>query len=359
MFWFYVLSVYIFLQQAKFGATPSGERLERIKQSPNYKDGSFQNLSVTPDLTEGVSYYTVMKEFFFSDKKRSKPSEAIPSVKTDLLSLNSEENVLVWFGHSSYFIQVDGKTFLIDPVFSGAASPVKFTTKAFEGTDIYTTEDLPEIDYLLISHDHWDHLDYETILKLKSKVKTIITGLGTGQHFESWGFSTEQIVEEDWNTEIPLESGFTIHTLPARHFSGRTFTRNKAIWTSFALLTPSLKLYLGGDSGYDFHFAEIGKQFGGFDLAILENGQYDKNWRYIHMLPDEVLKAANDLNVKRLFPVHSSKFALANHNWDAPLKTITELNKEVGLPLVTPKIGELVYLSDSTQTFSKWWLELE
>lgn len=352
------VSVYIFLQQAKFGAIPSGERLERIQQSPHYKDGSFQNLSVTPDLTEGVSYYTVMKEFFFSDKSRSKPSEAIPSIKTDLLGLDPKENMLIWFGHSSYFMQIDGKTFLVDPVFSGAASPVKMTTKAFKGTDAYTVNDLPEIDYLLISHDHWDHLDYETILELKPKVNSVVTGLGTGQHFEAWGYNPALIIEEDWNTKIPLETGFTIHTLPARHFSGRALTRNKALWTSFALLTPSLKIYIGGDSGYDTHFSEIGDQFGGFDLAILENGQYDKSWRYIHMLPDEVLTAANDLNAKRLFPVHSSKFALANHDWDTPLKTITSLNEEIGIPLVTPKIGEVVQLQDSTQVFSQWWLEI-
>ena len=165
------LAVIVFVRQTNFGRKPSGERLERIKKSPNYKDGSFKNLSHTPDLTEGVSYYAVMKEFFFSEKRRVKPLDTIPSTKTDLINLDPKEDVLVWFGHSSYFIQVDGKKILVDPVMSGAASPLSFTTPSFLGTDAYTTDDLPEIDYLFISHDHWDHVDHETLLKLKSKIK--------------------------------------------------------------------------------------------------------------------------------------------------------------------------------------------
>jgi L-ascorbate metabolism protein UlaG (beta-lactamase superfamily) len=349
------LVVYLFMQQSKFGRLPSGERLERIKKSPNYKDGSFKNLSHTPDLTEGVSYYAVMKDFFFSEKKRIKPSETIPHTKTDLLNLNPEENVLIWFGHSSYFMQIDRKKILVDPVMSGTASPLSFTTPSFAGTDPYSTDDLPKIDYLFISHDHWDHVDYHTLLKLKPKVKKVIGGLGIGAHLEHWGYDKSIIIEEDWNTTLSLDSGFTVHTSPARHFSGRGFSRNKTLWLSFVLVTPTIKIYIGGDSGYDSHFAEIGTTWGPFDLAILENGQYDKSWKYIHMMPDEVLQAARDLRASRLFPVHSSKFALANHPWDDPLQRITELNKLIGLPLVTPIIGEKVNLNDTAQVFSSWW----
>lgn len=355
----FALAVYVFMQQPKFGHAPSGERLERIKKSPHYKDRSFKNLSHTPDLTEGVSYYAVTKEFFFNEKKRVKPTDTIPHTKTNLLNLDPKEDVLVWFGHSFYYIQIDGKKILVDPVMSGAASPLSFTTPSFLGTDTYTTDDFPEIDYLFISHDHWDHVDHQTLQKLKPKIKKIITGLGTGEHFEYWGFDKNIIIEEDWNTEIQLNSGFVVHTVPARHFSGRGFSRNKALWTSFVLETPTSKIFIGGDSGYDTHFAEIGRKFGPFDLVMLENGQYDKSWKYIHMMPDEVLQAAKDLQAKRLFPVHSSKFALANHAWDDPLKRITEFNKSVGLTLVTPIIGERVNLKDTAQIFSKWWEGIE
>ena len=351
----FVMSALSYLKQVKFGKLPAGKRLEKIKQSPNYKNGSFQNQSITPDLTEGASYYTVGKEFFFGQHKNVTPVDEIPTKKTDLLNVDLNENILVWFGHSSYYIQIDGKRILVDPVLSGVASPFSFSTKAFKGTDRYTTDDIPEIDYLFISHDHWDHLDYKTILKLKPKIKKIICGLGTGEHFEYWGFDTTKIIEKDWNEKIVLDEGFTAHTVPSRHFSGRGLTRNKALWTSYVLQTPTMQIFLGGDSGYDKHFAEIGKTFGEFDLAILENGQYDKSWKYIHLMPDEILQAAKDLNAKRIFPVHSSKFALGNHPWYEPLELITENNKQENLNLITPMIGEQVNLKDITQQFSQWW----
>jgi L-ascorbate metabolism protein UlaG (beta-lactamase superfamily) len=350
-----VMSVNAFFRMSVFGRMPSGARLKRIKKSPNYRDGAFQNQSFTPDLTEGATYYTVMKEFALGDKKGQKPETRIPSHKTDLLHLDPKENVLVWFGHSSYFIQIDGKKILMDPVLSGNASPLSFTTKAFEGTDQYTVDDFPEIDYLFISHDHYDHLDYKTIIKLKSKVKTVITGLGTGEHLEYWGYDPNIIIEKDWNETIDLGGGFWVNTTPARHFSGRSIKRNQALWTSFVLKTPSQNLFLGGDSGYDKHFAEIGAKFGPFDLAILENGQYNKSWKHIHLMPHEILQAAKDLKTKRLFPVHSAKFALANHRWDEPLNKIVENNKTENLNLITPMIGEKVDLNDPNQKFTEWW----
>ena len=350
----FVVGINLFLQQEQFGKRPTGMRLELIKNSPNYKNNAFQNLSHTPSLTEGVSMYAVLKEFVFNKNEFKKPSQNIPTTKTDLLQLNPLENVVVWFGHSSYFIQIDGKKILVDPVLSENASPLSFTTKAFEGTNVYTTDDFPEIDYLFISHDHWDHLDYKTIMKLKSKIQMVICGLGTGAHFEHWGFDTDSIIEKDWNETITLEEGFEVHTVPARHFSGRSFIRNKALWMSFVLQTPSSKLFIGGDSGYDSHFAEIGKQFGPFDLAFLENGQYDKSWKYIHMAPNEVLQAASDLKAKALFPVHSSKFTLANHNWNEPLSKITELAQTSEIKLITPLIGEKTNLH-TEKVFPKWW----
>lgn len=348
-----VIAVFAFVNQPKFGSLPSGERLERIKSSTNYKNGSFQNLRPTPTMTEGASYWVVLKEFLFTKNKR--PLRELPSMKTDLLNLDPNQNILVWFGHSSYFIQIDSKRILVDPVFSGAASPLAFTTRAFKGTDRYTPDDMPEIDYLFISHDHWDHLDYETIMKLKPKIKQVITGLGTGSHFESWGFDKSSIIEKDWNEAVILDDGVTVNVTPARHFSGRGFKPNQSLWVSFVLKTPTKNIFIGGDGGYDFHFEEIGEEFGPFDLAILENGQYNKNWKYIHMMPEQVIQAGQDLRAERIFPVHSSKFALANHGWDVPLKEITEKNKKSNIPLITPMIGELVNLNDTTQTFSKWW----
>ncbi len=354
-----IMAVFVFLHLPKFGKLPSGARLRRIKQSGNYKNGQFQNLSETPTMTSKGGMFTVLKQFLIDKKPGVKPVDMIPSVKTDLLNLDPAKDVLVWFGHSSYFMQVDGKKILVDPVFSGAASPFSFSIKAFKGTDIYTAEDIAEIDFLFISHDHWDHLDFETIKRLRPKIKRALCALGVGQHLEYWGFDKNSISESDWNVEINLGEGFVINTVPARHFSGRSFVRNKSMWTSFVLKTPTIKIFIGGDSGYDSHFAEIGKRFGPFDLVILENGQYNYNWKYIHMQPFETLQAAKDLQAKRLFPVHNSKFPLSSHPWDEPLKTITELNKEVNLHLATPMIGEEINLKDDSQNFSKWWEGIE
>lgn len=351
---FFFVGINVFMQQEQFGKQPSDYRLELIKKSSNYRNNSFQNLSHTPDLTEGASMFSVLKEFIFNKNEFKKPDQSIPTVKTNLLALNPKENVVVWFGHSSYFIQIDGKKILVDPVLSDSVSPISFTNKAFEGTNIYKAEDFPEIDYLFISHDHWDHLDYKTMIKLRPKIKKVITGLGTGAHFEHWFFDSDKIIEKDWNESITLEKGFEVNVVPARHFSGRTFTRNKALWVSFVLKTPTSKLFLGGDSGYDSHFEEIGKQFGPFDLVFLENGQYDKSWKYIHMMPNEVLQAAIDLKAKKLFPVHSSKFVLANHNWNEPLSKISELAAASDIQLITPLIGEKAEIH-SEKVFPKWW----
>jgi len=355
-FFLFFLIIIAFTRQKKFGKTPRGKRLAQIRQSPHYKKGTFQNLHHTPALTEGSGFFSVMKKFLFERNKRITPVDPIPSVKTDLRSLDIQQDLLVWFGHSSYFMQVDGKRILVDPVFSGAASPLPFGTKAFAGSNIYSAADMPVIDYLFISHDHWDHLDYQTTLQLKPTAKKVICSLGTAEHLVYWGFDETIIFEKDWNEKIVLDDGYTVNTVPARHFSGRSFQRNKAQWTSYVLQTPSMQIFIGGDSGYDTHFADIGEKYGPFDLVILENGQYDKSWRYIHMLPEEFLLAAKDLKAKKILPVHSSKFALGNHAWDEPLIKLMENNKQFNMAIITPMIGELVRLKDESQQFSQWWV---
>ncbi len=354
----FILVVYIFMQQPKFGRPPAGERLGKIQASTNYRDGKFQNQSPTPDLTDGANYYSVLKEFLFEKSKRGAPSIAMPSKKTDLFALSPDKNILVWFGHSSYFMQLDGKKILVDPVFSGNASPLKFTTKSYNGTDIYSADDIPEIDYLFISHDHWDHLDHETVLKLKPKIKNIITGLGTGAHLEHWGFNKDIIIEKDWSERIELDTGFIVNTAPARHFSGRGFKRQQALWMSFVLQTATMKIYIGGDSGYDSHFAEIGKQYGPFDLAILECGQYNKSWKYIHMMPEELIQAGQDLKAKMIMPVHWGKFTLSLHSWDEPIIRVTAEAKRKDFPVIHPMIGEEVDLKDPAVPVA-WWENIQ
>jgi L-ascorbate metabolism protein UlaG (beta-lactamase superfamily) len=355
-----VLFVVLYLQHPKFGRAPGAARRKLIADSPNFKSGKFENEEFTPFITEGYSMASVMYNFIFKKLPEARPTGTLPSIKTDLKNIDRTQDVLVWFGHSSYFIQLNGKRFLIDPVFSGNASPIPNSNRSFPGSDIYSADDMPEIDHLLITHDHYDHLDYSTIIALKPKIRHIICGLGVGEHFERWKFDSSIIEERNWNESVVLSEHTTLYTAPARHFSGRTFKRNNTLWLSFILETAELRLYLGGDSGYGKHFNELGKKFGSFDLAILDNGQYNLAWQAIHMLPEEGLKAAKELHAKRLFPVHSSKFKLADHAWDEPLKTISQLNeKENPVPLATPKIGEIVYLKNGDQQFIKWWEEID
>lgn len=349
------LSAFTVTQSSSFGKSPKGERSERIKKSPNFKDGKFRNIHYTPTMPEG---YTMMGEIyktFFKKNPRKFPTDTIPSVKTNLLNLPIDSNVIVWFGHSSYFLQIDGKRFLVDPVFSGHASPFSFAVKAFKGTDRYTADSMPEIDYLLITHDHFDHLDYKTVKALNPKVKQVICGLGVGEYFESRGYNPNKIIEKDWNETYDIAENFKIHAVTAAHGSGRFLSTDKTLWVSFVLEAPSMRIFLGGDGGYDTHFAEIGKKYGVFDLAILENGQYADDSNSIHMSPGYVIKAAKDLNAKRLFPIHSCKFVLYRHPWDEPLIRITALGAKENIPIVTPMIGESVNLNDTTQVFKQWW----
>lgn len=354
-----VIVTFFYMRQAKFGKAPSGARLERMKQSPNYKDGAFVNKTFTPTLSKGYSMAGLLYNQLFKSYPRRRPVDSLPSVKTNLLTLPADSNLLVWFGHSSYYMQVNGLKLLIDPVFSGNASPIPGTAKSFNGSDIFTVNDLPDIDYLMISHDHYDHLDYETIIALRSKVKNVICGLGVGSHLEYWGYPASMLIEKDWDETVDLPGNIKVHTLTARHFSGRTFKRNNTLWLSYLVETPTQKFFLGGDSGYDDHFAAIGKKYGPVDLAILENGQYNEAWHAIHTLPEETLKAAKDLQAKRLMPVHSSKFTLGLHPWDEPLSELLRYNQEYKIPLITPLIGETVNLNDTAHVYKSWWQGLK
>ncbi|MDR2285186.1 MAG: MBL fold metallo-hydrolase, partial [Sphingobacterium sp.] len=230
------------------------------------------------------------------------------------------------------------------------------SVRAFESEYNYQVDDLPESDILFITHDHWDHLDYNTFMKLKDKVKQIVTGLGVGAHLEKWGYPAGQITELYWGEHAEID-GFQIHSTTARHFSGRTFKRNTTLWSSF-VLKGSKRIFIGGDSGYGKHFKEIGNAHGPFDFAILENGQYNAMWKYIHMMPEEVVTATQDLQARYLIPVHSAKFPLANHAWDEPLKRVTEAASAQHIAIITPKIGQIVSLEEY-KLYPRWWEGLE
>ena len=338
-----------------FGKLPSGARLERIHRSAHYREGSFKNLAETPMLAEGTSYPKMLIEFFSKGINRE-PLHALPAVKTDLNHLANIEPAIIWFGHSSYLIRIHGLSILVDPVFSERPSPFQFIgKKGYPATFQYTVDDMPSvIDLVIITHDHYDHLDYNTIKKLKSRVKRFYTSLGVGEHLEYWGIDKYKIVEFDWWEKQTLVHGFEIIATPARHFSGRLFKRNQSLWSSFILKTDGYSIFVGGDSGYDEAFKTIGEQYGPFDLALLECGQYDKQWPFIHMMPEQCPQACIDLKTKAFMPVHWGKFTLALHEWTDPIERATKKAKELNVPVVTPMIGEPVLLN-SLPASKKWW----
>lgn len=335
-----------------YGKLPSGERLQRIKASKNYVKGSFQNISKTNAMAEDVSFFKTMKDFWHKPKSVTPPF-ALPFVTTDLKKINTTQPTIIWFGHSSYLIYINNKTILVDPVFSGNAAPVSFMIKAFKGANEYSVSAMPEIDILILTHDHYDHLDQRTVIELNGKVKKIVCSLGVGSHLEYWGITKNKITELDWD-ETFEDPDLTLTTTSARHFSGRGITRGQTLWSAFILKTKTHNLFLGGDSGYDKHFKEIGEQNGPFDIAILESGQYNTSWPHIHMMPEETVQASIDLNAKVLLPVHWGKFALAMHTWNEPIKRVLKKANELNVTVTTPMIGEPLIIGEPIPT-SVWW----
>jgi L-ascorbate metabolism protein UlaG (beta-lactamase superfamily) len=325
------------------------KRKARIRNSPHFKNGAFQNLSPTPTMPDG-GFFKVLGQFL-NKPVGVKPVHALPNVKTDLKNL--DEGSLVWFGHSSYILKAEGKIILVDPVFSGHASPFSFMVKSFKGADLYKAEYLPVIDLLVLTHDHYDHLDRKLLGKIRQKVGCVVCSLGVGTHLDNWGWDDKEIIELDWWEDVTVE-GLSLRAVPARHFSGRGLKRGGSIWSGFVLKSGAFNLFLGGDSGYDTHFKKVGEEYGPFDLALLECGQYNTMWPLIHMMPEETVQAALDLKAKALMPVHWGKFSLAMHPWQEPAERVIAEAERRKLTVVTPMIGEPVKLRQ-LQKFSPWW----
>jgi L-ascorbate metabolism protein UlaG (beta-lactamase superfamily) len=348
--------IYLFMLQPSFGRLPSGERKKRIENSPHYRNGSFQNLETTKLLADDASYVNMVAKFFSSDTIRE-PIKALPAIKSDLKAIPEDKPTLIWFGHSSYLISIGGKKILADPVFSQRASPMQYAgSKSYPGTMIFTPDDFPDLDVVVISHDHYDHLDYNTILKLKDKTKLFCVPLGIGEHLEKWDVDPAKIREFDWWESAIVLPGIELTATPARHFSGRGFTRNKTLWASFVVKISEYKIFIGGDSGYDKSFKATGEKFGPFDIAMLECGQYDKQWPNIHMMPEETVQASIDLGAKVFLPVHWAKFTLALHPWKEPIQRAVKRAESLHVKVTTPKIGEPIVLNQGLP-YAPWWEE--
>jgi L-ascorbate metabolism protein UlaG (beta-lactamase superfamily) len=259
-------------------------------------------------------------------------------------------------GHSTILLQLQGVTVLFDPIFGKAASPFRFAgPQRFKAAQPIRLQDLPQVDVVCVSHDHYDHLDYYTVKRLKRTVRMFFVPLGVGAHLERWGVEPSRITELDWWEESAY-NGLQFACTPSRHFSGRTLTdRFKTLWCSWAVTDGTTNIFFSGDTGYGPHFKKIGKKYGPFDLTLLECGQYDYRWPNIHMQPEQTAAAHADLHGKLLLPMHWGTFKLAFHAWSEPVERVLKAAYERGEQVTTPRIGETVVLSGAHYPTARWW----
>jgi len=330
-----------------FGRRMSAERKARIEASPNWRDGMFQNQLPTPQFTGNTNMLKAMWTMLRRKESNRVPKEPLPAVKTDLKNLPADRDWFVWFGHSSYLFQLGGKRFLVDPLLK-MEFPSSLMLKPFAGTEIYTPEDMPEIDVLIITHEHWDHLDYATLRDLRPKVKHAVCPLGVAEYLEYWKYDPSIISEMDWGDIRVFESNnaeeaYCIHCLPSRHFSNRFLgKRNQTLWAAFLVDDGERNVYIGGDGGYDGRFLQVREQWP-IDLAVMENGQYNPNWAYIHMLPQDLERAILDMQPEQVITVHHDKFALSTHAWSEPDSVAHAIAEKNALKLLDQPIGTIIY----------------
>ena len=340
-----VINIYVWLNPV-FGGKSKGEYLKKIEKSPNFKNGTFQNQELTVMMIKNGSTFKTFKKFIsgVENGRPVRPIETIPFNKNEFIKLDSGI-MYTWFGHSTILINLNGKIILVDPVFSKAASPVSFINNAFEYTHNYTISDLPDPDLVIITHDHYDHLDYNSIKQLIPKTKHFYVPLGVEAHLLRWGVSADNISVADWGDSFS-NSEITLTSTPARHFSGRgPRDRNKTLWCSWIVQSGNQKVFLSGDSGYGKHFKEIGEKYGPFDLTFLECGQYNQQWPHIHSMPEQTVQAHLDLSGKYLVPIHWSKFRLSLHSWTEPIERAVTAAEKEKISIMNPIIGDIINLN--------------
>lgn len=326
--------------------------------SPNYHDGKFRNPAPMRkhSLAETARLWWT---FMFDRPQGTTPQDAVPvrALSREAL-LTAPDKTLYRLGHSTMLIKLAGEFYLTDPVFSERASPVQWAGPARFHAPPISIDELPPIKAVILSHDHYDHLDHAAIMALAAKTERFLTPLGVGDRLVDWGVNAAKVSQFDWwqGTEI---GGVRLVATPAQHFSGRSLgDANTTLWASWVILHDGLRIFFSGDTGYFAGFKEIGAKYGPFDVALLETGAYDKQWPDVHMQPEETLQAFLDLQGKWLLPVHNGTFDLALHRWQDPFDRIAALAQERGVALTTPEMGEGV---DLTQPHAghAWWRNLK
>ncbi len=345
----------------QFGARPKGESLKRVEASPQYRNGKFVN------NTEGIDQYTFSDYMdMFSEMRKDRPgatpfNRVLSKYKGEIevnKQITDSLTRITWLGHSAIHLRIDGLNILIDPMLGDAYGPLTFMKKGkrFVNSKPIALDEFGKIDAILISHDHYDHLDYSTIKQLKGKVEHYFVPLGVAGHLISWGVNENIITELDWWQEVQF-NGLTFISTPAQHFSGRgIMDRFSTLWMSWVIIGKKEKIYFSGDSGYFDIFKQIGNKYGPFDLTMIECGQYSDLWPNHHIFPEQTAQAHLDLKGKVLMPIHWGTFLLSpSHDWDEPIERLLKKAYELKVKVTTPMIGQSISIGNEYPN-TKWWI---
>ncbi|AWW32127.1 hypothetical protein DN752_19385 [Echinicola strongylocentroti] len=342
--------------KAQFGASLRKKDVEKFKASLTWKNNKFHNLSPTL-MGFSLGNLPEMLKDNFSIRQIRMPKKALPikPFAPDQFHNDDRKPKFVWYGHSVLLLQLAGKNILIDPMFGDDASPIApIKTKRFSDSTMDIIDTLPQIDAILITHDHYDHLDLNSIKKLIPLVDQWFVALGVARHLSKWGLNESHITELDWWDQVDF-NGIQMTYTPSRHFAGRgAFDRAQSLWGGFVFQTADHTIYHSGDGGYDDHFKEIGDKYGPFDLMFVECGQYYKHWPQIHLFPEQSIQAGLDAKAKVLVPIHWGGFALAPHHWKDPIQRFVQAAKEHGQAIFTPSLGA-IWTLDDLGTPNNWW----
>lgn len=338
-----------------FGGNLTEGQKQNYERFDHFVNGKFINKQPTNMNIRLSEYPSMIKDFLIGSGDRS-PKKQLNIADINWDNIKSEEDSLTWFGHSSFLVSLDNKKILVDPVLSLRASPVSFAGgKRYTGNLLSIIDNLPKLDIILITHDHYDHLDYHSIVRLKEKTNHFCVPLGVSNHLIRWGIAKEKITECNWWDEIEL-NGLKLAFTPSRHFSGRgLFNRDTTLWGGWVILGSKTRFYTSGDGGYGQHFKEIERKYGPFDIALMEGGQYDRRWSAIHMTPEEAIQAYQDIKGKAMMLIHWGAFTLANHAWTDPIERAVRAARNSDIKLITPQIGETVALNGSVPAITRWW----
>lgn len=337
------------------GKASKADMDDYAKRADNFSDGKFSNT----EPFEMIAGDADEDDQILSDKG-VEPEGTIPTEQPDYGNKPEGKQVHVtWFGHSSLLLQISGMNILIDPVFSERCSPVSFVGgKRFSRPPV-SADDLPQLDLVILSHDHYDHLDYRTLKELDRKTERYIVPLGVENHLKRWDIAADKITNMAWWEETEV-NGLTIGCTPARHYSRRSMgDQDATLWASWVFKNEAIQIFESGDTGYGNHFEQIHERYGDFDFALLDCAQYDTRWPSVHMFPEQSVQAAASLGAKTVMPIHWGAFKLAAHPWDDPAQRFTKAGEEDGRTVVTPKIGETMKLEQAADYQQRWWQDIK